>query len=150
MNAIQQLEKWCKQRGAELVERPNGHYQIKGPLLVNYYPNSKKRSAYIAGTTEKKTNVEPAEAVAMAFKPPKGLQKRDKRRKKGYRAIKERMWRDGIRNCHWCGVDLTLETATLEHVIPLARGGLDNDNNRTLACEPCNRKRGSTMPELKK
>ena len=50
--------------------------------------------------------------------------------------------------CHWCNTLLTEETATLEHIIPLKRGGLDNDNNRTLACEPCNQERGHDMPEI--
>jgi 5-methylcytosine-specific restriction endonuclease McrA len=45
---------------------------------------------------------------------------------------------------------LTLDTSTMDHVIPLHRGGLDNANNRVLACEPCNSKRGHDMPELKR
>ena len=51
--------------------------------------------------------------------------------------------------CRWCGKWLTLDTATVDHVIPLSQGGLDNDNNRVLACYDCNHGRGNEMPGLK-
>jgi len=44
---------------------------------------------------------------------------------------------------------LTKETATLDHVIPISRGGLNNANNYVIACEPCNSERGNNMPEVK-
>jgi hypothetical protein len=43
--------------------------------------------------------------------------------------------------CH-CGEPLTIETSTLEHIIPRVLGG-GSGNNLTLACGPCNWDRGS-------
>lgn len=38
-------------------------------------------------------------------------------------------------------------TATLDHVIPLSRGGADHWENTVAACEPCNREKGNSLPE---
>ena len=141
-------------RGLKVVERGTGHLQITGgPLLVSYYPLSKRRSAYVAGTTGRIVGVTPEQAVEMAFKPPdaKRVPRRDKRRGH-YREAKRKMMRENP-HCHWCRERLTMKIgaphqATLDHKIPLALGGLDNANNWVLACEPCNHDRGSTMPEL--
>lgn len=126
-----------------------GHFHIRGALLVNYYPFGKKRTAYVAGTTHGKHYVSPAEAVAMAFAPPPMAEAAKKDRRSGHsKSVRKRLLKTKGRACHWCGRQLTLATSTVEHVVPLARGGLDNDNNRVLACEPCNRERGHAMPEL--
>ena len=145
------LAEICQDRGVELVEKPNGHCQLKGDLLVNYYPYSKKRSAYVAGTTKGKEQVSFNEAVQMCFSAPKMANKADrvKRKKGSTRKLRERMLRK-IKSCYWCNKPLTLDTSTLEHKVPLARGGLDNANNRTLACKECNEARGCNMTELKK
>jgi hypothetical protein len=45
------------------------------------------------------------------------------------------------RECCHCGVPLTMETATLEHIVPVVFGG-GNGRNLTLACSPCNWERG--------
>jgi hypothetical protein len=147
VDIIKKLRKACDERGAKLIERDNGHFQIQGALLVNYYPLSKKRSAYVAGTKCKRVDVDHKDAVDMAFRPPKANGLKDARNRKGYFKIKQKLLAKNS-TCHWCKCRLTKETATLEHIIPLARGGLDNPNNMTLACEPCNKGRGSDMPEL--
>lgn len=69
------------------------------------------------------------------------------RRKGKYRALRKRMLMKST-ECFWCGAHLTINNSTVDHVVPLSRGGLDHSNNRVLACEPCNNKRGSKMPEL--
>lgn len=149
MNDLQKLRKICKARNVELIERDNGHCQIKGPLLVNYYPNSKKRSAYIAGTKKNTQGVTPEQAVAMSMDPPPIAEEQEKR--KGHsRRKRYAMLKSGKHStCRWCPTVMTLGNSTIEHIIPLARGGLDNANNRTLACNPCNHSRGGNMPELK-
>ena len=48
----------------------NGHIQIKGALTVNYYPKSKKRTAYVCGTVGSAKYVNPKKAVAMANETP--------------------------------------------------------------------------------
>lgn len=151
MSSARQIEKdirdAAKQRGAEVTDNGNGHYHIRGRLLVNYYPLSKKRSAYVAGTTRAETHVSPTQAVAMAFDAPELAGKPTKRRKNA-RWRRRCIIKAKGPNCHWCQKQLTLDSSTLDHVIPLSRGGLDNANNTVLSCEPCNHGRGNAMPEL--
>lgn len=47
------------------------------------------------------------------------------------------------RPCHYCGIKLTAETATVDHVIALSKGGYDRIGNCVLACRDCNVKKGA-------
>lgn len=47
--------------------------------------------------------------------------------------------------CIWCKKQLTPETATLEHIIPLSRGGDEREENHALACAGCNQGRGDLL-----
>lgn len=161
MNPIEkELKKQAAKRGLDVVERGQGHYQITGgPLLVNYYPLAKRRSAYVAGTTSRRVGVSPAQAVEMAFTAPSlhGAAYKDTRdfsgRSYSRRKIVKRLRGKYGDKCHWCGIVMTFSgegplQATIEHVIPLNRGGLDNFNNMRLAHKKCNNERGDNMPEL--
>lgn len=44
--------------------------------------------------------------------------------------------------CCWCMVPMTFDEATLEHIVPLAEGGSNEDYNLDLACFDCNQERG--------
>lgn len=140
----------AEKHGVEVVQRPNGHIQLKGDLLVNYYPESKKMSAYVAGTTGGKNRIMPKEAIGMCFKAPELTpgQRKDARGSNSRRK-RQQLINKGVSLCHWCSKPIDIDTSTLEHIIPLHRGGLDNPNNRTLACYDCNNSRGHDMPELK-
>lgn len=148
-NAETDLRDAAAARGATVHHTGYGHFQIRGRLLVNYYPWSKKRAAYVAGTTHGVNHINATEAVAMAFTPPPlaAAAKKDGRSKNSRRK-RQALIRAKGPHCHWCQTRITLDTSTIEHVVPLARGGLDNANNRVLACEPCNTERGQNMPEL--
>ena len=50
--------------------------------------------------------------------------------------------RDGWACC-WCGVALTHDTATMEHLRARSKGGTNAHNNLRLACLDCNQARGS-------
>lgn len=49
--------------------------------------------------------------------------------------------RDGL-NCYICGKLLTEKQATIDHVIPLSRGGHHRAGNARIACEKCNKEKG--------
>jgi len=133
MYLISEVEALAKKKGVECVVKANGHVQLKGDLLVNYYPESKKQTAYVAGTTAGKKRVSPEEAIEMCFKAPELIGRKDNRSANSKRK-RQALFKKGVNKCHWCGVDITVDSSTLEHIIPLARGGLDNANNRALAC----------------
>lgn len=145
---IEKLKKLCKQASLELTDCGFGHFQVKGKYLVNYYPLSKKQSAYIAGTIGAIEHVTPGWAVAMANgKNWHKLPAENDKRKSSYVKARRRLWNAGIRHCRWCKVAFTaFEETTLEHVIPLSKGGLDNPNNHDLAHKDCNNARGNLLP----
>ena len=62
------------------------------------------------------------------------------------RAIKRAAIRDCSRRCVYCGHPLDLETATLDHVFPLSRGGAHAPGNLVSACAGCNRLKGDMLP----
>lgn len=139
------LEQKARKAGVEYIDKGNGHIQLKGPLLVNYYPRSKTKTAYVAGTNKGMKHVTEDQAIAMCFEAPSAKAK--EKRKPNYRKEKEKLLLKSSA-CHWCGVELTIDTATLDHKVPLSRGGLNNFNNYVLACFCCNQRRGNAMPEL--
>ena len=145
MNQADELRKLCEQRGFQLIEKPNGHFQINGKLLVNYYPFSKDKTAYIAQTKNGFKHVSPEVAVQMAFEPPPLLTK--PKRKKNYFIEKDKLYKKS-QCCYWCKAQLTRKEVTLDHVVPLSRGGLEHPNNYVIACLACNNRRGNEMPEL--
>ncbi|HEX8288032.1 MAG TPA: HNH endonuclease [Pyrinomonadaceae bacterium] len=56
--------------------------------------------------------------------------------------------RDGC-ECYLCNKELTYETATIDHVIPLSRGGWHCPSNAKIACEFCNKSKGKkTLDEF--
>ena len=148
MSELDRLLRIADKAGLIVKERGPGHFQILGGVLkVNYYPESKRRSAYIEGMVAAHHHVTPEQAVAMAFKP-KALPARDER-KKTYVQIKKKLYRKNDA-CYRCGRPLLVFShATLEHIVPLSQGGLDNQNNMALAHKKCNQDAGNQMPKAK-
>ncbi len=147
-DTLKKLEKLVLEKGLTIEAKSLHHFQIKGgAFLVNYYPFSKDKTAYVAATKKGFKGVSPQRAVELALSPPPVMREQVER-KQSYRRQKIMLLRSGQNKCKWCGVVLTLETATIEHVIPLKRGGLDHRMNWALACEPCNKARGHDMPEV--
>ena len=58
--------------------------------------------------------------------------------------VREYLLEKHARKCAYCGKkDVPLE---VEHIIPKARGGSNRISNLTLACQPCNMKKGKLLP----
>lgn len=60
-----------------------------------------------------------------------------------------RVWGRGIvKECHYCGVGLTPDKATLDHIIPLARRkGTNEVSNLVISCKPCNTEKAARSYE---
>lgn len=48
-------------------------------------------------------------------------------------------------NCCYCGEPVTKSQATMDHVIPLSKGGKTNFENIVTSCGPCNFRKGNKM-----
>ena len=60
-------------------------------------------------------------------------------------------WREQLRKgvCHYCGKQVGEEALTMDHVVPVARGGRSTKSNVAPCCEACNKsKRCYTPAEL--
>lgn len=60
------------------------------------------------------------------------------------------LWRNGRRHCHWCGKRLTMRpnargALTVDHLIPLSRGGTHKRSNLVPACRDCNQQKGAHL-----
>jgi 5-methylcytosine-specific restriction endonuclease McrA len=141
-----QIKAIAKKHGVECEIKPNNHVQVRGSILVNWYPLSRKQTMYVAGTTQGVERATPTQVIEAAIG--KRLpQIRTVKRKKDYSRVKRWLW-DRRPFCHWCGAGLTVEQGTVDHVIPLSKGGLNSRNNYVLACQPCNNKRAADIPKL--
>ena len=59
---------------------------------------------------------------------------------------KSRWWQTLIANssCYYCSKKLSKVEATMDHVVPLSRGGRSNRGNIVVACKACNTKKKDT------
>ncbi len=154
---FKQFAAHAKERGLQARDCGAGHWQvIGGPLLVNFYPNAKRGPVYYVAGTTRGVWGSAEEALAAAGRPPVigSLPKDSRSHRQVYRRWKERLLAkarlpfDPVK-CWWCATNLlTLTDITVDHKIPLHRGGLDNPNNWVPACKKCNGRRGHDMPEL--
>jgi len=62
------------------------------------------------------------------------------------RALRRAALRDCGQRCVYCATRLDHRNATLDHVVPLARGGAHDPGNLVTACGPCNRLKGDMLP----
>lgn len=64
------LESIAAKRGLKVQEIGPGHFRISGgERMVDYWPNSKRRTAFVVGTQDSTPRCTPEMAVAMAGKP---------------------------------------------------------------------------------
>jgi 5-methylcytosine-specific restriction endonuclease McrA len=48
--------------------------------------------------------------------------------------------------CHYCGRSTPARELTMDHVVPLARGGRSTKGNLVPACKDCNNKKKNLLP----
>ena len=52
------------------------------------------------------------------------------------------LWQKQNSCCAYCKTKLTLTTRSLDHIIPVSKGGSNNPDNLAWACSPCNTSKG--------
>ncbi len=48
--------------------------------------------------------------------------------------------------CHWCGVKFPPAELTMDHIVPVIRGGASNRGNVVPACKECNNRKKNLLP----
>lgn len=65
------------------------------------------------------------------------------------RELRQSQWwknRIGQGKCHYCNAQVPPKELTLDHVVPLVRGGKSTKGNCVPACKACNSKKQSLLP----
>lgn len=151
-SAYQQRQEWIRfvvaveNAGLKARDCGNGHWRIEGGMNeVNYYPWSPKRTIYVNRTTGNASMPGGTTTMAiLAAKDPGVLPmvgKTNAVRRKPTTRYRAYLLRKDNR-CHWCKVELEMHTSSIDHLIPLARGGTHDPANLVLSCRPCNAARG--------
>jgi len=79
-----------------------------------------------------------------------GLDDAEKRieRSKARELRKSRWWQQKTApgRCYYCGRKVTFKELSMDHLVPLARGGRSTKSNLVPACKDCNNRKKSMMP----
>lgn len=69
-------------------------------------------------------------------------------REKSRELRRSRWWQNrlALGRCHWCGDTFPADELTMDHVIPLSRGGKASRNNVVPACKQCNSNKKYLLP----
>lgn len=70
---------------------------------------------------------------------------RKNRRETIYKMIKRK--HNGLVPCFCCGKHVKTNSATLEHIIPISKGGTDDMSNLSISHNVCNQRRGAEISD---
>jgi 5-methylcytosine-specific restriction protein A len=61
---------------------------------------------------------------------------------------RSRWWQNRIAQglCHWCGGSFPPDELSMDHIVPLARGGKSTRGNVVPACKECNSRKKYLLP----
>jgi 5-methylcytosine-specific restriction endonuclease McrA len=72
-----------------------------------------------------------------------------KREKEKARALRATQWwknRLTRGSCHWCGGKFSPDELSMDHIVPIVRGGKSTRGNVVPACKECNNKKKYLLP----
>ena len=72
-----------------------------------------------------------------------------KRERRRARELKETQWwkrRQAKGVCHYCGCKTPPKDLTMDHIVPIARGGRSTKGNVVPACKTCNNRKKQLLP----
>jgi 5-methylcytosine-specific restriction endonuclease McrA len=132
------FKQWLLDNGSAIYE-PTNRYEAARFLTdcgigVIYSNSSDRISSFVNGASE-------AWEAYQSAKPWRAVEKtvRSKKTEQEYRSL---VARDG-NCCLYCNAELSCDTATIEHLIPVSSGGSNHMQNKALACHGCNQAAGN-------
>ena len=72
-----------------------------------------------------------------------------RRERQKARDLRRSQWwknRIGAGTCHYCGAQVSPAALTLDHIVPLVRGGRSTRGNCVPACKECNSRKQHLLP----
>lgn len=72
-----------------------------------------------------------------------------KRERDKARELKQSQWWKNIKGkglCHYCGNKFAPNDLTMDHIVPIARGGKSTKGNVVPSCKACNQKKRLSTP----
>ena len=72
-----------------------------------------------------------------------------RREREKARELRRSQWwknRIGQGRCHYCGAQVPPKELTLDHLVPLVRGGSSTRGNCVAACKACNSRKKDLLP----
>jgi 5-methylcytosine-specific restriction enzyme A len=72
-----------------------------------------------------------------------------KRERRKARELRESQWwkrRAAKGSCYWCGRPTPAKELTMDHVVPLSRGGKTTKGNVVPSCKECNNNKKQLLP----
>ena len=69
-------------------------------------------------------------------------------RNKAQELRRSRWWQQKLAQgiCHYCGQQVKPAELTMDHIVPIARGGQSSKGNVVATCKDCNTKKKSMLP----
>jgi 5-methylcytosine-specific restriction endonuclease McrA len=61
---------------------------------------------------------------------------------------KSQWWKNRVAKgiCHWCGGEFPSADLTMDHIVPIIRGGMSSRGNVVPACKECNSRKKYLLP----
>ena len=71
-----------------------------------------------------------------------------KEREKARKLRKSQWWQNKLNAglCHYCGKTVARDQLTMDHVVPVSRGGKSNKGNVVPSCKDCNNEKKIDIP----
>ncbi len=78
-----------------------------------------------------------------------GTDEEIRKEKQKARDLRETQWwkrKCANGKCYYCGRDVPPKELTMDHIVPIIRGGRSTKNNVVPACKECNNKKKHSLP----
>ncbi len=140
---------WLHERGAVTHEPTNAYEVLRFDAAQGVGIVYRKKSSLLTWTDAAVEAWNAFRGGSTSWRPAQKTDRRSTRDARRRRAVLRCLFKRDGAACIYCGAELTEETATVEHVVPLGMGGPDRLINMALACRECNHGLGC-LPAAKK
>lgn len=139
-----EFERQAKARGFMARDCCGGQWQCQGVALVNWWPYSARRTLHVDGAVDGLHYASSRDVFEIASGRRRVVSK-SRHKRKDNSGHKRRLIAQRGPVCHWCKQRFNADALTVDHLVPLSRGGSNYHNNLLLACKLCNQRRANSL-----